>query len=520
MLEQNPLEPSPLENRCLLSVGRGLLGLSVVSWFVLMWPMWSGGPLVMDEHGSYWIIDSGLPGTSLMRSLDYAAIPPLSSWLQTVFLTVLGKSELTFRLSSAVCALGAIIVSYLAGKELGSPLTGGLTALLVAWHPEAMDEVRIARCYGLVLLLGAAVIWATVRWQRSPGSLWAALLWSLASVALLWTHYTSALLVIISGLSVAISAFVRRDFSHATLSRLLIAVLLVSLMCLPLIPSLFRLKEWGPILNYSDSSTSIWNVIGPLWWIGLPVGVVAVRALARSRSPQEISRSGLWITGACSLLPLLILAVLASSDMSSLANPRYRVAYAPAGACFLALLLTSSRRWKVSIGAAIVVLVVSWSLTPLGPWELGRLGSATEQEWRELNAYIEDNAKPGEPIFVQSGLTESYLVPLFTEDRVFLEYVACRVSRFYVETSHPRYALPYVWNTQTGVTDFFRGLLQNWHSDPGSFWVACATDTDLNQSSLDGIQAIARETGYVPLETRTWPSATLIHFQRQPGSSK
>tara|TARA_R110002095_G_scaffold215072_2_gene208416 strand:- start:2966 stop:4423 length:1458 start_codon:yes stop_codon:yes gene_type:complete len=485
-----------------------------------MWPLFSGGPLVLDEHGSYWIIDSGLPGTSLMRSLDYAAIPPLSSWLQQVFLTVLGKSELTFRLSSALCALAAIFVSYLAGKELGSPLTGGLAALMVAWHPEAMDEVRIARCYGLVLLLGAVVIWATVRWLHTPGSMKAALFWSLAGAALLWTHYTSALLVMISGLAVAVSCLVRRDLSRATLSRLVVAAVLVIVLCLPLVPTILRLNEWGPILNYSGSSTSIWNVIGLFWWVGLPMGLIAMCMIARTRFPKAISQSGLWVIGACSLLPLLILAGLASGEMSSLANPRYRVAYAPAGACFVALLLTDSRYWKVSIGAAIFVLIAVWSLSPVGPWELGRLGSPVDQDWWELNSHIAKNSEAGEPILVQSGLTESYLVPLFAEDRVFMEYAACRVSRFYVEKKHTRYALPYVWNPQTGVIDFYRKLLHGWTSNPGAFWVASATDTDLNQQSLDGIQAIAQEAGFVAIERRTWPSATLIHFQQRPRSSE
>ncbi|WP_145106617.1 ArnT family glycosyltransferase [Gimesia panareensis] len=517
MMEQDPQELPSSEDRRLLNVGRALLGLSVLSWCLLMYPLLSGGPLVMDEHCSYWIIDSGLPGTSLMRSLDYAAIPPLSSWIQELFLTVLGKSELTFRLSSALCALGAIFITYLAGKELRSPLTGGLAALLVAWHPEAMDEVRIARCYGLVLMLGAAVIWATIRWQRTPRSLPAALFWSLSSIALLWTHYTSALLVILSGLAVAVSCWRKRDLNRATLSRMLLAVALLIVFCLPLVPTIFRLKEWGPILNFSGSDPSIWNLIGPFWWIGLPVGILFLLVALRRCSSGAISQSGLWMTGACSLLPLLMLAVLSSGEMSSLANPRYRVAYAPAGACFIALLLTHTRHWMTSLGATVVVLVAAWLLSPLGPWDMGRLGSPTEHEWRELNAFLSEHSKAGEPLLVQSGLTESYLVPVLTEDRVFLEYVACRVSRFYVDEPHPRYALPYIWNPQTGVIDFYRDLLESWKTKPGSFWVASATDTDLNQNSLNMIRTLAREAGYVETEQKSWHSAALLHFKRPSG---
>ena len=519
-MEQKELALPSTEDQRLTLVGRGLLALSLLSWCLLMYPLLSGGPLVLDEHCSYWIIDSDLPGTSLMRSLDYAAIPPLSSWIQIGFLKVLGKSELVFRLSSALCALGAIWITWLAGKEMRSPLTGGLAALMVAWHPEAMDEVRIARCYGLVLMLGAVVIWATIRWQRQPRSLGAALFWSFSSIALLWTHYTSALLVILSGLAVAVSCWWQRDLNRTTLGRLVLAAGLVILLGLPLIPTLLRLKLWGPILNFSGSDTSIWNLIGPFWWIGLPVGGLLLLMALKRRSAQPVSSSELWITATCSLLPLLILAVLSSGEMSSLANPRYRVAYAPAGACFIALLLTQTRHWVTSVGATVVVLSAAWFLSPLGPWDMGRLGSPTEHEWRELNAFIAENSKPGEPLLVQSGLTESYLVPALTEDRVFLEYVACRVSRFYVEDPHPRYALPYIWNPQSGVIAFFQNLLDSWKTDPGSFWVAAATDTDLNQNSLNQIRAIARETGYVETEQKTWHSATLIHFQQPANIGK
>jgi len=161
-----------------------ILGL-VVSWAVLMWPLIDAGPLVLDEHGSYWIIDAEIPGSSLSRALNYAAIPPLSSWLQEVFLWTFGKSEFVFRLPSALCMLGAILVTFQVGREMGNVATGGMAALLLTWHPEAMDEVRIARCYGLLMLLSAGLVWMTLRWKRSPASPIYALLWSVAAVGVL-----------------------------------------------------------------------------------------------------------------------------------------------------------------------------------------------------------------------------------------------------------------------------------------------------------------------------------------------
>ena len=90
------------------------------------------------------------------------------------------------------------------------------------------------------------------------------------------------------------------------------------------------------------------------------------------------------------------------------------------------------------------------------PWELGRLGSPTDAEWREANLFLSTHSKTGEPIYVQSGLAESNLVPAFPDDDLFLEYVACRVSRFYVEASHPRFGLPFHWDGPGNVRARFR----------------------------------------------------------------
>lgn len=133
---------------------------------------------------------------------------------------------------------------------------------------------------------------------------------------------------------------------------------------------------------------------------------------------------------------------------------------------------------------------------------------------------MSQRAHRDEPILVQSGLTESHLVPVFAEDPLFMEYVACRVSRFYLEEHHPRYALPFLWDERSGIDDFYRELLAALAvRDDAGFWVAAATDTDLNRSSLVGIQRIAIEAGFVAAEEQVWPTVTLIHYVGQHGRS-
>ena len=485
-----------------------------------MVPMLTAGPLVLDEHGSYWMIDSDLPGTTLERSLNYTAIPPLSGWLQEAFLAVLGKTENVFRLPSAVCHLLAVIVIYLAGTSLRDRSLGGIAAMLLAWHPEAVDEVRIARCYGLVLLMASLVMWCTVRWVKfSPQRRWP-VGWILAATGLMWTHYTSALLVILAAGWIGIRSLrTRRPMTHVT--RWALSMLTVGLLCAPLIPSVLQLREWGPFLNYMSADQPIWNFVGPIWWLGLPAGwltsrLINPRITARTDPPQNATTAtipvSLGVLVVCSLLPLLAIAALASGDLSSLANPRYRVAYVPAGACLIGALLTAKVNWPGALLGAIVAITGSWSMCALLPWELGRLGSPTDAEWREANLFLSTHSKTGEPIYVQSGLAESNLVPAFPDDDLFLEYVACRVSRFYVEASHPRFGLPFHWDGPGNVRARFRSRILSETKAGDTFWIAAATDTDLNQNSLLGMQQIAIEAGLELQKQMTWPNVRVERY--------
>ena len=487
--------------------GRLLLAIALLCGCCLMWPMASAGPLVLDEHGSYWIVDSGLPGSSLERSLNYAAIPPLSGWLQMLSLAVFGKSEWAFRLPSAVCYLAAIGVIYLAGREVADRQTGGLAALVLAWHPEALDEVRIARAYGLVLLLAALLLLITVKWQRAPRSWRLPVLWAVTAAALMWTHYVAALFVLFVGLTLFAAPFRREGVARIPVWSAALAGLGGIVLALPLAPALRRMSEWSPFLNYQSAEPSLGEIIGPVWWLGLPAGVIVASVM---RSRDEAAKSVGWprivIALFWTLVPLLCLVGLATGSLTSLANPRYRVPFAAASALLSALLL----RWRpapfpLSIAGALLLLATSWWAEGTHPLRLGRLSDALAPEWQSVAGQIERDGLDGEPVFVQSGLIESSLVPVLHDDPQFMEYVACRASRFYLESPHPRYGLPFLWDERTGVIQFYERLLSD-DAVPrvDSFWVACAMDTDLNRNSLAGIRQIAESSGFVVTEERAY----------------
>lgn len=494
-----------------------LTATACLSLLLLYWPALYAGPLVLDEHGSYWMLESEEPSTVWERCLSYGAVPPLYSWLQQGSLACLGKTELALRLPGLVGALLAVGLISQLGTRLHSPVCGGLAACLLVWHPDALDEIRIARCYGVLLGWSSALLWATQFWREGITDWRRGLLWGLAAAAMLWTHYT---VVPYLGLCLVVIILCSlRDVPwREWLPPVLLAGGVIAGLCWPLLPAIQRLSDWSHYLNLMAPEQPWWNIVTAYWWLGLPAGLVVGMIVSRgsnwaiSELPQKLLEVWwqTWPWLLCSLLPIALLALVAVGDLSSLANPRYRVVYAPASALAIALLLSRLFPLRGRLAALLVVLGLSWSLAPLRPWELGRLGSPADQNWHTLSLHLQSQATPHTPLFVQSGLVESSLVPAFVHDRLFLEYVACRVSRFYVSQPHPRIGLPFVWDQQVEVD--FGELLQQLGAE--ELWIAAATDTDLNLSSVAGFERVLDRQGYRLAENTSWEHATLKKFVR------
>ena len=522
-------------------LGRGLLIVAMLSGIALMSRVWTAGPLVLDEHVSYWIVESSLPGSVLQRSLNWAATPPLSSWTQQVFVTTFGKSEAVFRSSSVIFFWLAILTIYPLGRDLGGPVVGGLSALVLAWHPTVLDEVRIARCYGLLVWLSVLLIWAAIRWQRRPESLFYALGGACAAIALIWTHYMSAPLALLCFVALA-GSLIRSHGSVQKWRNLLVAALLVVACSAPLLPTLLRMWEWSPFLNYQQNVSPPWETIGPLWWFGIPVGwftawlVTHIMVLFGQSSfdppPPEIrsqkrgqqityrdppeTRNEIWMLTLWSLVPLLLLVLVARGDRACLANPRYQIAFAAPGSCLIAYILV--RRWTgiAATIACVAALSATWVMTGRSPLEPHRLRDPGAAQWRLIADIIQREGNDDQPIFAQSGLVESTLVPAFFEDRQFLEYVACRISRFYLNRPCPRYGLPFNWKSSPEMRRHFADrLIDARLRGVTTAWLAGAIDTDLNRMSISGFEAILKEQEYVMVGEWDTPFAILKRFEQR-----
>jgi hypothetical protein len=128
--------------------------------------------------------------------------------------------------------------------------------------------------------------------------------------------------------------------------------------------------------------------------------------------------------------------------------------------------------------------------------------------------HVEKNGQPGEPIFVQSGLGEAFLLPVLYEDLVLHDYVACRLGRMYLKTEHPRYGLPFRYDLSDAMLRFYAQLVNSIKETPHqSLWVAAATDTDLNELSTRVFLDFVQQQGFMAVNRTESHDTMLVHFK-------
>ncbi|MDQ3740487.1 MAG: glycosyltransferase family 39 protein, partial [Actinomycetota bacterium] len=309
-----------------------------------------------DETVTVTVLDGSL-GDVLDRLPDSESTPPLYYVLAWLWTQVAGLSEAGLRSFSAVAGLAAVPVVYLAARELAGRGAGVVAAALVAVNPMLVWYSQEARAYGLVTLLAALTLLATVRRRL--------VLWAVASTLLVLTHYFGVFLV---AAEAALLLLAHRDRPRPVL--LACAPWLVAgLALIPLAraqeedgrtswiadePLPDRLADVARELgtaNTSLISSSSAPPGGVLWipaLLALPAAGVAI-ALARRRAAPA---AGVALAGAAAVLVPLALAVTPLDFFKD----RNLIAAWPVLAVALAAELALSARREL---AAVVTAVVA-----------------------------------------------------------------------------------------------------------------------------------------------------------------
>jgi len=508
---------SPASSRWIVGM---LLVLAALGWCVSSVPVWQSRDLSIDEHVAYWIAAGDNPGTLLGRSLDYAATPPLSSLVQRSVLDLCGRHAWTLRLPSLIAMAIAPLLLFLAGCRMFGPVAGAIAAVLMAWHPDLVDSCRLARPYGLTVALACAALLATLRWRERPDSWPRLLAWVALQAALVWMHYVNipfvGLLTIL-----ALGPWPDGGFVRALVTRRCLAVLLLAVLSGPLLPSLLRVWELRPVLGFLQTAPSLARQFGFLAAVMLPLGLVLYVLFGTAPSSAAVADSAEHSRTGSRFAVLILLGLglqglfygLSQGVTPTLGHQRYAVAGAPATVLLVAGLLASASA-RIAAVATLSGLAGCWFWMGWAPWVSPVIDSREAHDWAILGRRIEAEQHAGEPIFTAGGLVEAGLVPVFGEDPVFLDYVACRTGRFEVHSSHPRLGLPLIPQQLSQAFPLYDPVIRRAAADGMKIWLAAATDIDLGRETSQALRRHLLQNGWtVDLELqeatarleRFWP---------------
>ena len=137
------------------------------------------------------------------------------------------------------------------------------------------------------------------------------------------------------------------------------------------------------------------------------------------------------------------------------------IIYVPASALVIAGVLAALRGRVVRILATVVVVAVCGDNVARSRHIVNPLDIA----WREAAQIVSSKSTAGDLVLVGSGLTEMLMVPVYKYDRVFHDYVCCRLGRMYMipkeQNEEPmRASLPRFWLPEGEMEKFNNDLMQ------------------------------------------------------------
>lgn len=479
----------------------------------------SARPLDLDEHASWYLVRGRVPGSILSRCLEQSATPPLYFWLASATCR-LGDvvspgrdGEWWLRLPAWLSGLGAVFMVWHIAEWLIGRGSGGAAAILLAAHPRLFEYAIQARPYSLGMFETLVACRYLVR-LRCHGWLRRDLIgFVAANVALLWTHYLFGLLLPAQFLAAPLirGAFCRlpvRQAGREPVSCLAIAglLLLAGFTAVPLLAAIYRMAEIRAGLEWT-TAVPAWSSpaepLGPpVAWLaavgtGLALGLLQRFSGSREQWQNDLVRKCM-VFAVITFVPAVGLWVAGRLFSPSLAQPRYvAVLIGPAMLLLCAVLKLLGDRRGLLAGTLVFCLLGGAA----GRMHHGATYRPGEDAWRGAARFLNQHARAGDLVLVQTGLAEMKLQPALFGDPGFQEYTTSRLSDFYVQTDVKRLALPMIWIPGEWMQAYGRELRGACHAKQ-TVWIVSATDTDLVRHSRDRSADWLRSQGFRVMSVR------------------
>jgi len=342
--------------------------------------------------------------------------PPLYYFVLHGWMQMAGRSELVVRWPSALAGVISVALTYRLGRVLLGPQTGSLAALFAAVSPFLIWYSQDARVYALLTALVLAATWQTwlaARRNRLRHWLTAGALWWLA----LFAHYFAIFPLISVGLALLIAPPTRPRWRQAVALAFVtgLAYLPVALYVAPYLAH--HSKGWIQPLSAGEALRRVLTVFS----VGMPTAGATV--------------GWQWIGGGVLIL-LLILGIVrrgeAFAKCSECFAPTMWLMALGLGAPVLLWLVSLARpafteQYVISSLPAVLLLaaVGGVALAQLGRWGQGLSAGAAagltlagllslqnyyfdpayakSPPLREVNAYLEQTARPGEVVLMNQS---------------------------------------------------------------------------------------------------------------------
>ncbi len=247
--------------------------------------------------------------------------------------------------------------------------------------------------------------------------------WLLSCAILFYLHYTTIFVVALSWCALVASIMQQWNGLDVLERRKIICLRTIELFVIAAIwiPGLLHLrqmlgksKQWANFANDLSVSTAV-DLLPWLFWVFVPMFAFKVhRAYRKEHRPLKPFETPLvtaWLYQllAIGIVSLLLVGLLTYAEIAPLWHRRYVMGAYPAivllGACWLGKI--RSPRVLLLTGLLSALLLVCWQGT-LGEWKAGRIIAWQRQEdWRGAVAFLREQRRPGEPIFIVPMLIET-----------------------------------------------------------------------------------------------------------------
>ena len=153
-----------------------------------------GASSLWADEAFSWLV-ARQPAWAILTQRLEPILPPLYHFLLHFWIR-LGEGETVLRGFSALCGLLVVPVIYALGRELFTPATGLVAALLAAVLPFQVYFAQETRLYALVILLSALLLWGFVR-ACNKASWWCWAVLGFLFALNLYAHYFTAFTLLV-----------------------------------------------------------------------------------------------------------------------------------------------------------------------------------------------------------------------------------------------------------------------------------------------------------------------------------